>query len=169
MIVMERSSPWARRIAAAATACGLFTCGVTTASSGSSGREPPPGQTTAPAARTTVWGGVYSAGQAKRGEASAGKSCAKCHGADLTGGQDGPSLVGPEVLEAWSSLTLADLFDRIKTTMPADAPQTLGAQEAADILAYTLSQNKCPAGEKDLPADAAALAQIRITSRPDAK
>jgi hypothetical protein len=51
--------------------------------------------------------------------------------------------------------------------MPADAPQTLSAQETADILAYVLSLNRCPAGEKELPSDAAALGQVRITSRPD--
>jgi len=51
--------------------------------------------------------------------------------------------------------------------MPADAPQTLSAQETADILAYVLSLNKCPPGEKDLPSDTAALGQVRITSRPD--
>ena len=52
-------------------------------------------------------------------------------------------------------------------TMPADAPQSLSAQETADILAYALSSNKCPAGDRELPADVAALRQIRVTSRPD--
>jgi quinoprotein glucose dehydrogenase len=117
-------------------------------------------------AGATVWSGVYSAEQAKRGEAGASRSCAKCHNADLTGGQDGPSLVGREALDAWSTLTLGDLFDRIKTTMPADAPQTLSPQETADILAYILSLNKCPAGEKDLPSDAAALGQVRVSRHP---
>jgi len=130
-------------------------------------RQPP--EQPASAERSTVWSGVYSAAQAKRGEAGAERLCAKCHNADLTGGQDGPSLVGQDVLAAWSSLTLRDLFDRIRTTMPADAPQTLSAQETADILAYALSLDKCPAGEKELPADAAALSRIRVTSRPDAK
>ena len=129
----------------------------------------PPAQTSAPPAGSTVWSGVYSAEQAKRGQASANRSCATCHNADLTGGQDGPSLVGRETLDAWSALTLGDLFNRIRTTMPADAPQTLSAQETADILAYVLSLNKCPAGEKDLPSDAAALGQVRITSRPIAR
>jgi S-disulfanyl-L-cysteine oxidoreductase SoxD len=65
-------------------------------------------------------------------------------------------------------MTLGDLFDRIRTTMPSDAPQSLTAQETADILAYALSLNKCPSGEKELPADMVALSQIRITSRPEA-
>jgi len=151
-------SPWTRRVAAAASLWALFACCAAMA---------PRAQTAAPRAASTVWSGVYSAEQAKRGEASANRSCTKCHAADLTGGQDGPSLVGRETLDAWSTLTLGDLFDRIKTTMPADAPQTLSAQETADILAYVLSVNKCPPGEKDLPSDTAALGQVRITSRPD--
>jgi S-disulfanyl-L-cysteine oxidoreductase SoxD len=151
-------SPWTRRIVVAASLWALLAGRAATAGSA---------QTAAPRAGSTVWSGVYSAEQAKRGEASANRSCAKCHNADLTGGQDGPSLVGRETLDAWSALTLGDLFDRIKTTMPADAPQTLSAQETADILAYLLSLNRCPPGEKDLPSDAAALGQVRITSRPD--
>ena len=164
---MRRSSPWKRRSVAAASIWGLCACGSAAASLGGPAMRPAAARKPRPQAGSTVWSGVYSAGQAKRGEASVNRSCAKCHNADLTGGQDGPSLVGPEVLAAWSTLTLADLFDRIKTTMPADAPQTLSAQETADILAYTLSLNKCPAGENELASDAASLRQIRVTIRPD--
>ena len=152
-------SPWTRRLVVAASLWALLA--LRAAVAGSAQTAAPPG------ADSTVWSGVYSAEQAKRGEASANRSCAKCHNADLTGGQDGPSLVGRETLDAWSTLTLGELFDRIKTTMPADAPQTLSAQETADILACVLSLNKCPAGEKDLPSDAAALGRVRITSHPD--
>jgi alcohol dehydrogenase (cytochrome c) len=47
--------------------------------------------------------------------------------------------------------------------MPADAPQTLSPQETADIVAFILSQNKCPAGDKELPSEMDALKQIQIT------
>jgi S-disulfanyl-L-cysteine oxidoreductase SoxD len=151
-------SPWTRRIVVAASLWALVAFRAA---------MPASAQTSPPPTGSTVWSGVYTAEQAKRGEASANRSCAKCHNTDLTGGQDGPSLVGRETLDAWSSLTLGDLFDRIKTTMPADAPQTLSAQETADIVAYVLSVNKCPPGDKDLPSDAAALGQVRITSHPD--
>ena len=112
----------------------------------------------------TIWSGVFSAAQAKRGEAIAGRRCATCHSADLAGGQDGPALVGSDVLQAWSGTTAGDLFDKIRTTMPADAPQTLSPQETADILAFIFSQNKCPAGEKELPSEMEALKRIQITS-----
>jgi mono/diheme cytochrome c family protein len=131
--------------------------------------QPPPPETAATSSSSTIWSGVFSAHQATRGELSANKNCTKCHGADLTGGQDGPSLVGPDVVGPWSSLTLGDLFDRVQTTMPADAPRSLGLQETADILAYVLSLNNCPAGEKELPPEKAALSQIRITGQPGPK
>jgi S-disulfanyl-L-cysteine oxidoreductase SoxD len=111
----------------------------------------------------TIWGGVFSAAQAMRGEAIAGRRCATCHNPDLAGGQDGPALAGSDVLRAWSGTTAADLFDRIRTTMPADAPQSLSAQETADIVAFIFSQNKCPEGERELPSDIEALKQIQIT------
>jgi len=114
----------------------------------------------------TIWSGVFNADQAKRGEASANKNCAKCHSADLAGGQDGPALVGADVLQAWNGMTVGELFDRVKTTMPADAPRSLSPQETADVVAYILSLNRCPTGEKELPIEIEALGQIRITSQP---
>src|SRR5262245_26736707 len=110
----------------------------------------------------TIWNGVFSTAQAKRGETIAGKRCATCHNADLAGGQDGPALVGADVLQAWSGTTAGDLFDRVRTTMPADAPQTLSPQETADVVAFILSQNKCAAGDKELPSEMDALKQIGI-------
>jgi mono/diheme cytochrome c family protein len=114
----------------------------------------------------TIWSGVFNADQAKRGEASAGRNCAKCHNADLAGGQDGPALVGAEVLKAWDGMTVGELFDRVRTTMPADAPRSLSPQETADLVAFVLSLNTCPAGEKELPSEMDVLGQIRITSQP---
>jgi S-disulfanyl-L-cysteine oxidoreductase SoxD len=110
---------------------------------------------------------VYSAAQTRRGELAAKAKCTKCHDVDLAGGQDGPGLVGAEVLDAWNGMTLRDLFDRVTTTMPADAPRSLGPQETADILAYILSLNKAAAGDTELPADTAPLGAIRITRQPE--
>jgi mono/diheme cytochrome c family protein len=120
----------------------------------------------AQASNPTIWSGVFSAAQATRGEAIAGRRCASCHNADLAGGQDGPALVGADVLRAWSGTTVGDLFDKIRTTMPADAPQSLSAQDTVDIVAFILSQNKSPTGEKELPPDMDALKQIQVTPEP---
>ena len=39
----------------------------------------------------SVWDGVYTEEQAGRGQALYAKECASCHGASLSGGEDGAS------------------------------------------------------------------------------
>jgi mono/diheme cytochrome c family protein len=121
-------------------------------------------QAPAAAASPGIWAGVYTEAQAKRGEAAAGV-CAGCHGVDLVEGR-APALGGQDFIERWSNRTLAVLFDKIQNTMPRSAPGTLSAQETADIMARVLQLNKVPAGAKELPADAAALAPIAIVHAP---
>ncbi len=110
----------------------------------------------------SVWAGVYTEDQAKRGEAVAGKLCASCHGPDLSGGEAGPALVGLEFIGNWTNLTVADFVDRVHSTMPADAPGTLTLQQTSDVSAYVLKLNKYPAGKTELPSDLAALKGIKI-------
>ena len=100
----------------------------------------------------TTTDSVYTAAQAKRGETVYAGS----------GSGQAPSLTGKEFNEAWNGQTLADLFDRIQTTMPADAPGTLKPAETADVIAFMLSKDNFPAGEVELPADAAALKEIKF-------
>ncbi len=110
----------------------------------------------------SVWAGVYTEDQAKRGEAVAGKLCVSCHGPDLSGGEAGPALVGLEFIGNWTNLTVADFFDRVHSTMPADAPGTMTPQQTSDVSAYVLKLNKYPAGKTELPSDLAALKGIKI-------
>ena len=42
----------------------------------------------------SVWDGVYTAEQAKRGEALYGQHCAACHGGTLLGAEAAPALTG---------------------------------------------------------------------------
>ena len=127
-----------------------------------------PGQVT-PLATSGIWSGVYTEAQAKRGEGVSNKSCVSCHGAELMGGEAGPTLVGLEFLGNWNTLSLGDFFDRIHTTMPADAPGSLTPQATSDLIAYVLKLNKYPAGEKELPTDMLALGQVKIEGQPPAK
>ena len=120
-------------------------------------------------ASASVWSGVYTEDQAKRGEEVANKMCVSCHGPELTGGEAGPALVGLEFLGNWNSLSLADFFDRVQATMPADAPGTLTPQQTTDATAYVLKLNKYPAGTTELPIDLAALKKIMIEGQPPAK
>jgi mono/diheme cytochrome c family protein len=112
-------------------------------------------------AAQTVSAGVYTEDQAKRGEKSA-NVCISCHGGDLSGGDVGPPLTGPDFLSNWDGLTLADLFDKIRTSMPADAPGSLRPPAVADIISFIAKRNGWPAGDKELPSDKAALGQIKI-------
>lgn len=97
----------------------------------------------------STWDGVYSNGQASRGEAIYRSRCAKCHGDGGAGG-DAPALSDSGFASNWDSLTLGQLADRTRVSMPLDAPQTLTRVETAEIIAYLLRQNRFPAGEKDL-------------------
>lgn len=116
-----------------------------------------------------IWAGVYADAQAKRGEAIANKTCVACHGTELTGGEAGPALSGLEFIGNWSGLSLGDLFDRISTTMPADAPRSLSPQDAIDLISYVLKLNKYPAGQKELTTDFTLLGGLKIESTPPAK
>jgi mono/diheme cytochrome c family protein len=46
--------------------------------------------------------------------------------------------------------------------MPADKPGTLKPEQAADVIAYLLQKASFPAGQTELPADAAALKDIKF-------
>lgn len=64
-------------------------------------------------------------------------------------------------------MTAGDLFDKTQTTMPADNPGHLTRDQTADILAFLFASNGFPAGSKEIPTDAAALATIHIeAARP---
>jgi mono/diheme cytochrome c family protein len=116
---------------------------------------------------TTVWDSVYSSAQAVRGESSYVKLCARCHQASLGGADQSPPLVGSAFLGNWNGLTLADLHDRIRTTMPPDSIGIADRQAVADVIAYVLKANGFPSGATDLLPDAERLKSITVqTSRP---
>jgi mono/diheme cytochrome c family protein len=118
---------------------------------------------------TSVWSGVYTDEQAKRGEVVANKLCTSCHGPELSGGEAGPTLVGIEFLGNWNNLTVADFYDRVQATMPADAPGTLTPQQTSDVTSYVFKLNKFPAAKTELPIDLAALKGIKIEGTQPAK
>lgn len=116
----------------------------------------------APAPTKSVNQGVYTADQAKRGEALYKDQCAACHGDDLAGSGPMPPLAGPDFVASWSNKTAGDLFDKIHSSMPASAPGTLTEQQTSDIIAYMLSVGKYPAGAAELDAKMEPLLQIKI-------
>jgi cytochrome c len=112
----------------------------------------------------SVWEGVYTEDQAKRGETIYSKECAACHGAMLTGGESAPPLTGGAFLANWNGLTIGDLFDRIRKTMPQSNPGRLTRQQDADILAFMLNVNKFPSGKTELYRQSEMLKEIRFES-----
>ena len=110
----------------------------------------------------SIWDGVYTEAQATRGKALYAEQCASCHGGELTGGEMAPPLAGGEFMAGWDGLTIGDLFERIRISMPQNAPGSLSGQQNADILAFMFSANKCPAGAAEMPKEAGILKQIKF-------
>jgi mono/diheme cytochrome c family protein len=169
MILMKTTSKWTHLIFAAACLWALCVSSAVTSAAAPAVAATPAQDTAVPAAGSGIWSGVYSEAQAKRGEATANQRCSACHGSDLMGGEAGPALVGLEFLGNWNQQSLGDLFDRIHSTMPGDAPGSLSLQDTADIIARVLQLNKFPVGQKELPTDMNALGQIKIESTPPTK
>jgi mono/diheme cytochrome c family protein len=113
----------------------------------------------------SVWDGVYSADQSKRGEALSQSTCVSCHGEELSGSDLAPALQGTDFREVWSGRSAGDLFDKIRTTMPAGGAGSLHPGQAADLVAYIFKVNDFPAGENELPVEIGSLNEIRIRSK----
>ncbi len=116
---------------------------------------------------TTIFDGVYSAGQATRGGELYTAHCRSCHGTDLDGGIDpgdeepAPPLKGDRAMESLKRRrSLASLFDYVSASMPRDMAGTLGRAGYADVVAYLLQQNGMPAGRSDLRPDTNVLGAI---------
>ena len=127
------------------------------------------GAGTGVAARQTrsVWDGIYTAEQAQRGVPLYQESCAECHGPDLGGGEMAPSLVGGEFVWNWNGLSVGDLFERLRVSMPQALPNSVSRQEKADILAFMLEANDFPAGAAELADRTQMLSGINfVAERP---
>ena len=119
-----------------------------------------PGAARAQVPTRTTWSGVFSREQAERGKEVYQTGCARCHGAALQGEEIVPALTGGAFTASWNGLTLGDLFERIRTSMPYDDPGTLTRQQNADVIAYILSVSGFPTGQRELASRAEALKLI---------
>jgi S-disulfanyl-L-cysteine oxidoreductase SoxD len=113
----------------------------------------------------SVWDGVYTAEQAKRGQPIYVKECASCHSADLTGGESAPPLAGGQFMSNWEGLSASELFKRMKESMPQNKPGSLSGQDNADMLAYMFQVNGFPAGKVELARQPEVLASIMLESQ----
>jgi len=130
----------------------------------------------AQATPATIWDGVYSEVQARRGEQVFKTECSYCHKEDLSGGffDDGlgraPALAGKRAFDAsfmdrWGGQTLGDMVATIAATMPQKRPASLTLDNYIDVATYILSKNDVPPGGADLSSDVDALGRIAIVPR----
>ncbi|HZM95225.1 MAG TPA: cytochrome c [Vicinamibacterales bacterium] len=113
-------------------------------------------------AQKTVWDGVYTEEQAKRGAEVYAEKCAMCHGDSLGGVESAPALTGPAFYANWEGETLNALFERIRMSMPQDNPGSLSRTQNADIIAHMLRVGGYPAGSTALEGQAGALTTIKV-------
>lgn len=113
----------------------------------------------------TAGEGVYTKQQAARGKALYAEECAKCHGDNLSGGDDSPELAGASFMSRWKGKKVGVLFTLINKTMPTDDPGHLSTRQSADLTAFILSSNSFPAGPDELPNNPAALNDIAIEAQ----
>jgi mono/diheme cytochrome c family protein len=109
----------------------------------------------------SVWDGVYTEEQAKRGAVLHDVECAACHGPAGEGGGLAPATIGSAFTANYDGQTLDALFERNRTTMPVGKEGQLSRQQIADITAFILQKNGFPAGPKELPSEAMPLAMIK--------
>lgn len=115
----------------------------------------------------TTLDGVYTEGQAVRGQKAFLKSCAGCHREDMSGGDDNePALQGPNFTVKWKDASLAELYDFIATNMPKSNPGSVPLDSCVDILAFILKTNQMPPGSSELTTDIKSLDRIRFAPRP---
>ena len=112
----------------------------------------------------SVWDGAYTKEQAKRGEGLYAQNCSSCHGPDLTGNDEAASLTGPAFLANWDGLTMGDLSERVRVSMPPNNLGKLNRQQIADVLSYVLSFNKFPVGAVELDPKAEVQRQVKIVA-----
>jgi len=110
----------------------------------------------------SIWDGVFTAEQAERGAETYKTSCSECHGGDLMGDGFAPALSGADFQGNWNDLSVGDLFERIRISMPPSGPTGVTPAQKADIVAHIFNLNKYPAGMTELEPKTEVLKTIKI-------
>jgi len=109
-------------------------------------------------AQQTVWDGVYTAAQARRGETAYMQYCVGCHKPDLLGIEG--AMKGEPFIERRREDNLETLFLDMKATMPRGNPGGLPDQTYSDIVSYLLQNNDMPSGTNELKPDQLEKVQV---------
>jgi mono/diheme cytochrome c family protein len=120
--------------------------------------------------KISVWRGIYTEAQNKRGAELHSAACAQCHGLRLNGAAQpdqppSPAIARTAFLRKWTGQTVAALFGYIRYKMPPDAPDTLTDEQTADAIAHMLAMSSIPTGENELPSDSKSLETLVITEQ----
>jgi hypothetical protein len=105
---------------------------------------------------------LYTAGQARRGEAVYDRVCLECH--TRTEFRERPFLF------AWEGTSVGQVYRYIAENMPDDGPGSLPESSYLDAMAYILEMNGYPAGDSELTADVSRMDSVPFeghgSSRP---
>src|SRR3954452_21117028 len=82
--------------------CGVVVLTVLGAAAGAAAR----GQSATSQSATSVWDGVYTEAQAKKGEDVYFAHCVTCRGEDFAGREQAPALAGLGFMEKWNRATV---------------------------------------------------------------
>ena len=84
--------------------------------------------------------GIFTQKQANSGGDLYKAHCSHCHSQDF--------YQGIEI--SWAEMSVLDYWYRVRGTMPADNPRSLSDIQYLELLAWVLSVNGYPSGEKPL-------------------
>ena len=96
-----------------------------------------------------------AARQLEVGEQWFRSACLECH---ATG-----NLTNADFRLQWGGKNAFELFERIRSTMPASKPGSLSQGTYASIVAYLLKVNGMPVGVRRVSTDSTSLTSIRLT------
>jgi mono/diheme cytochrome c family protein len=114
---------------------------------------------------TDIWGGIYTANQAKRGKEIFAKSCSNCHNQDLKGSVRAPALRGDGFMANWLNSSVNTLYSKLRFSMPATYPETVSDADKLLVLAYLLEVNGFPAGNAELTPTEETLDAMQIVKQ----
>jgi len=107
---------------------------------------------------------TFTVAQATMGKDAYAQHCSSCHGTTFEGGEMAPPLAGGTFNANWNGLSLGDLAERIRISMPQNNPNSLSRQQYVDILAAMLGGGEFPQGNAELPREVDVLRQITFES-----
>jgi alcohol dehydrogenase (cytochrome c) len=111
-------------------------------------------------AQTQPAGPTFAAAQAETGKTAYTALCAGCHGSNLEGGGEAPSLSDDRFRTRWGGSPALDLINTIRRMPPGTEPRS--PDDNAAILAYLLRESRLGSAGAATPSDDTKLAALRL-------